>query len=136
MTWLAFFFAFEVGLSCNNYLMWNYEQDKYDYMERANQPYTQLSVDAIILDRLHIGGSVRTFMFPPDITNLEYSWEPTSEEFDFWAYYQWSIFQAGMWHQCCHPVLCYRLWYDRDINPLWEGAVTRVYIRVTVKLGA
>lgn len=127
MSWLAFWAALELGFLPNGTMLMY--QPSLKYNDLAGQFYTQLDAEAVVFDRLFVGGAVKTFVF--DIER-EVSFTPTQSWYSFRAGLRFPPLEAGWRHYCTHPVMPY-MPLDPGGPVLWEGSYDELYVRLEVR---
>jgi len=130
MTWLAFAFAFQIGvIPQNSFTMYQYEV-KPEYVAEwwSNNSgaiyFTDLQAELIFLDVLFFGGGARFQMHP---------WNnPQSIFYNFDMGLRYKGIELYYYHSCRHPQMCNAWMYD--VISGWEGAYDEIGIKFSGKV--
>lgn len=124
MTWLALFFALELGFLPNG-VMETYYFEKPEWMELQGVGYTGFEVEAQLFDVFFIGGSTKIYV---NKYARNKSFKPITSEFDFAAGLRIAPLEIGFRHYCTHPVIPWL--YYQEVTPQWEGWYEEIYLRL------
>ena len=127
MTWLALFFAFEMGVVPQVGIIAYPEPFEHDVIEWGVL-YTQLEMEALLFGHVFLGGSVRTYVLPTE--GIDFS--PRSSVYDFHAGLRWRMLEAGWRHRCFHPMMPYLPVLDVELHGV-EGGYDELYVRIEVE---
>ena len=124
MSWLALFFALEVGVLPTGYLR-TYEMVIPTCETLTGCFYTDMEAEIEILDLFFIGGATKMYM---DLYENEGSFKPNTVNLLFTAGIRAQQLEIGFRHYCLHPVVPWI--YSNEMNLHWEGAYEEIYIRL------
>jgi len=128
MSWLALFFALELGLVPQAGVLM-YEPEEVFKIEGTL--YTQLEAEVLILNTLFIGGGVRTYVTPG---NGEFNFSPNNSVYDFGVGFRFKdTVELGWRHRCFHPSFPYLSFNDRELSGV-EGSYDEVYVRFSSEM--
>ncbi len=120
MSWLALFFAIEVGLIPNE----NFKLYEPPAHTQSNPSfYTQLETRVLILDFFFVGGELQTFIWLDD---ADINFWPFRTDYGFEAGISIPPIEMGFRHFCLHP----RTQHRELISPHAEGSYDQFYIRI------
>lgn len=136
MSWLVFVFALELGFVPEGIVLM-YDRQPVEYVNENSVPlttvedlnfsysvYTDLYVEAVILEYLFIGGGVRVTMLP----TTDYTFDPHACYYTFAFGGRLGPIEVFWRHYCMHP----QMTYMHDYLPLdaWEGAYDEIGLKV------
>ncbi len=126
MSWIALFFALEVGLLPNGFIDTYVDEGRTLLIQ--NSEYLSLETELTFFNFLFVGGAVKTYMY-------RYSgvkdFFPSTVEYDLGLGVRFKSVELGFRHYCTHPIVPWL--YRREVSPQWEGSYEELYIRVEVR---
>ena len=129
MTWLAFFFALELGwLPSGEFAM--YELGPFaDIFPVRYTAYTDLEAEVELFGHVFAGGGVRTSIWKLD--DGGYAFWPFNAVYRFYVGVRAGPLELGFRHFCLHPVVPYFGLAGGLYRAAWEGAYEELYVRVS-----
>jgi hypothetical protein len=127
MTWLALFFALELGYLPGG-VVETYYFEKPEWMELQGSFFTEFEAEAELFGVGFIGGELKTYMNKYAVNK---SFKPLAAEYAFYAGLRWSALELGFRHYCTHPVVPWM--YYQDVTPQWESWYEEIYLRLEVE---
>jgi hypothetical protein len=123
---IALLFSLELGFMPYN--MW-YQSGSQEREFITNSYYINLDVEAVIFDHVFIGGWIDTAMHKQPGGLL---FDPLQQTYQFRAGLRWQNIELGYSHVCGpHPVMTYPQFGLNDNLAPFEGAVDKIYIKVS-----
>ena len=127
MTWLALFFALEIGFLPNGHLE-TYSNDRMPKaIELQGSGYVDFETEVRLFKYGFIGGSTKIYI---NKHNNGDTFSPETAEFDFNLGIRIAPLELGFRHYCMHPIVPW-IYYTR-VSPQWEGAYEEIYLRLEV----
>lgn len=128
MSWIALWFALQVGLSpYSGMLVYNHAAE----MRFAETWYTQFEAEVRLFDTAFIGGEVRTEARRHRGDELVFY--PGLSSYGFTAGLRYGGMELGFLHACQHPTVPYYNQYRPVIA--WDGWWTELYLRFSGDVG-
>lgn len=124
MTWLALFFALEVGFLPGGYM------ETYTYYGATDETfagayYVDMDAEVRLFDILFIGGGSKVYM---DRTHGMINFIPNTVNYNFVAGARYGPLEVGFRHYCIHPIMPWSRY--RVEMPEWEGWYEEIYVRI------
>lgn len=123
MSWLALFFALELGIAPNIGVL--QYQPEAAIASEWEVGYTQLETELELFNLLFIGGGVRTYITPGSSGR---TFTPNTTVYDFCTGLRRSPIEIGWRHRCFHPTVPYLPVFQQQITGL-EGGYDEIYLR-------
>lgn len=126
MSWLALFFALEVGFLPMGFIGTYFKETPIG-VDLQGSGYVDIDLEFALFQYAFIGGGVKTYIYR--YSNSRY-FSPATVEYDFRAGLRFEPLELGFRHYCAHPVVPWV--YFREISPQWEGGYEELYLRLEV----
>ena len=127
MTWLALFFALEIGFLPQGYIGTFHDERQPEYIVLIGAGYVDFETEVRLFKYGFIGGSTKIYV---NKYNYGYTFSPETAEFDFNLGIRIAPLELGFRHYCMHPIVPW-IYYTR-VSPQWEGAYEEIYLRLEV----
>ena len=127
MTWLALFFALELGFLPNGYIGTFHDERQPEYVILLGSGFVDMEVEVVLWGYGFVGGSTKVYI---NLYNNGSTFSPETAEFDFHIGFRIDPLEVGFRHYCMHPIVPW-IYYTR-VSPQWEGSYEEIYLRLEV----